>query len=185
MSKSCLAPIKENTLTVPKLELQAAVVACKMKNIILDEVRFGIKSAHFWCDSKTVINCLTNETTNFGVCIAHRVNEIQRSSSMEDWYMTTKLNVTDDLTRFTGFQTLTNQSQWYASPDVLLQHNIKLVHLNLIKTVSVTLDGCIKPSFQLESNVGKITNKVQERINTSIPYSKSNIQKQHILIDIN
>ena len=69
MSKSRLAPIKENTLTVPKLELQAAVVACRMKNVILDEVRFGIKSVHFWCGSKTVINYLKNETTNFGVYI--------------------------------------------------------------------------------------------------------------------
>ena len=46
MSKSRLAQIKEKTLTVPKLELQAAVVACRMKNVILDEVRFRIKSVH-------------------------------------------------------------------------------------------------------------------------------------------
>ena len=83
-----------------------------MKNLILDEVKFGIKSAYFWCDSKTVINYSKNETTNFGVYIAHRVNETQRSSSIKDWYYApTKLNVTDDLTIFTGFQTLANQSQ--------------------------------------------------------------------------
>ena len=106
MSKSRLAPVKQKTLTVPKLELQAAVVACRMKNVILDEVKLEIKSVYFWCDSKTVINYLKNETTNFGVYIAHRVNEIRRSSSIEDWYyVPTKLNVTDDLTRFTGFQT--------------------------------------------------------------------------------
>ena len=56
MSKSCLAPIKENTLTVPKLELQAAVMACRMKNVILDEIKLGIKFVHFWCDSKAIIN---------------------------------------------------------------------------------------------------------------------------------
>ena len=34
MSKSHLAPIKEKTLPVPKLELQTAVVASRMKNVI-------------------------------------------------------------------------------------------------------------------------------------------------------
>ena len=109
MNKSSLSLIKEKTPTVPKLELQAAVVACRMKNVILDEAKFGIKSVHFWCESKTVINYSKNETTNFGVYIAHRVNEIRRSSSINDWYyVPTKLNVTDDLTIFTVFQSWQN-----------------------------------------------------------------------------
>ena len=66
MNKSRLAPIKEITLTMPKLELQAAVVACRMKNFILEEVKFGIKSVYFWCDSKAAINYLKIETKNFG-----------------------------------------------------------------------------------------------------------------------
>ena len=77
MSQPRLAPIKEETLTVPKLELQAAVVTCRMKNIITDEVKFGIKSVHFWYEWKTVINYLKNKTTNFGVYIAHRVKKIR------------------------------------------------------------------------------------------------------------
>ena len=186
MSKSRLAPIKEKTLTVPKIELQAAVVACRMKNVILEKIQLGIKSLHFWCDSKTVINYLKNETTNFGVYIAHRVNEIPRSSNIEDWYyIPTKVNAADDLTRFTGFQTLTSQSRWCIGPEFLLQDNIKSVHLNLTKTASVTLNKRTNPSVQLESNADKISNKEQDRIDTSISYSKSNIQKKHILICIN
>ena len=41
------------------------------------------------------------------------------------------------------------------------------------------------PSVQLESNADKITNKEQDRIDTNIPYSKSDIRKQHILICVN
>ena len=176
MNKSCLPPIKEKTLTVPKLELQAAVGACRMKNFILDEIKLGIKSVHFWCHSKA---------TNFRVYIAHRVNEIRRSSSMEDWYyVPIKLNVADDLTRFTGFQTLTNQLQWCTGPEFVLQDNKKSVHLNLTKTASVTINELTNPSVQLESNADKITNKEQDRIETNIPYSKSFIQVQHILICI-
>ena len=90
------------------------------------------------------------------------------------------MNVTDDLTRFTGFQTLANQSPWCTSPEFLLQGNIKSVHLNLTKTASVTLDERVNPSVQLESNVDKITNKEQDIINTSIPYGKLYLQEQHI-----
>ena len=137
MSKSRLVPIKKKTLTVPKLELQAAVVASRMKNVILDEIKLEIKSVHFRRESKTVINYSKNETTNFGVYIAHIVKEIQRSSSIEDWYyVPTKWNVVDDLTSFTGFQTLTNQSLWFTGLEFLLQDNIKSVHLNLTNSIS-------------------------------------------------
>ena len=84
----------------------------------------------------------------------------------------------DDLNRFSGFQTLTSQSWWCTGPEFLLQDNIKSVHLNLTKTASVTLNKRTNPSVQLESNADKISNKEQDRIDTSISYSKSNIQKK-------
>ena len=99
--------------------------------------------------------------------------------------MPTKLNVVNDLTRFSGFQTLTSQSRWCTGPEFLLQDNIKSVDLNLTKTASVTLDEHTNPSAQLESNADKITNKEQDRIDASIPYSKPDIRRQHILICIN
>ena len=182
MSKFRLAPIKEKTLTVPNLQLQAAVMACRMKNVILDEIKLGIISVlksvrnkvrnkicitnNFWSDSKTVINYLKNETTNFRVYIARRVNEIRRSSTIEDWYYVhTKSNVAEDLTRFTGFQTLTSQSRWCAGPKFLLQDNIKSVHLNLTKTASVTLNERTNPSVQLESIKCRQNNKQRTRWN--------------------
>ena len=111
MSKSRLVPIKEKALTIPRLDIQSAVVTCRMKNAIL-EVTFKVKSVCFWCDSKTVIYYLKNDTTNFGVYIALRVNEIRWNSRVKDWhYIPKKLNVTDELTTFTSFQNLTNQSR--------------------------------------------------------------------------
>ena len=66
---------------------------------------------------------------------------------------------------------------------------IIIIIIDLAKTsvtlASVTLNKRIDPSVQLESNANKITNKEQDRIYRSIPYRKSDIQKQHILICIN
>ena len=105
---------------------------------------------------------------------------------MEDWYyVRTKLNAADDSTRFTGFQTLASQSRWCMGPEFPVQDNKKSVHLNLTRTAPVTLDKRTNPSVQLESNADNITNKEQDRIDTSIPYSKSDIRKQYVLICIN
>ena len=50
-----------------------------MKSVILDEVKFEVKSLHFSLDSKTAINCLKNEAMNADIYIEHMVNEIRRS----------------------------------------------------------------------------------------------------------
>ena len=101
--------------------------------------------------------------TNFSVYVAHRVNKILRSSSIQDWfYVPTKLNAADDLTSHAGFRTLTNQSQWFTGPEIILQTKIESVRLNLIKTASITFDKRINDSVQLESNVDKIKNKEQD-----------------------
>ena len=46
LAKSRLAPLKESLLTIPKLELQAAVIAARTKETVLHEIR---------TDSKTII----------------------------------------------------------------------------------------------------------------------------------
>ena len=102
MSKPRLAPIKEKQLTVPRLELQEAVLACRMKATILEKVKLQVKSVFLWCDSKAVINYINNEKTNFGVFIAHRVNKIRYSSKTEEW-----------------FYVPTNWPRWCVGPDFL------------------------------------------------------------------
>lgn len=66
-----------------------------------------------------------------------------------------------------------------------MQDNIKSVRINQSKTGSITMNENIDTSVQLKSNADKLTNKEQHRSNTSILYSKSDIQKQHILTCIN
>ena len=51
MSKSGFAPIKEKQLTIPRLALQAAVFAWRMKATILEEVKLQVKAVFLWCDS--------------------------------------------------------------------------------------------------------------------------------------
>ena len=61
------------------LELQAAVIATRLKNTIVNEIRVEKRNTFLWKDSKIVLSYLNNDT-NFGVYIAHPINEIRQST---------------------------------------------------------------------------------------------------------
>ena len=82
LGKSRLAPVQQSSMSTPKLELQAAVVAGRLKTTVMEEINLEINKIFFWCDSETVLNCICNEYSNFGVYVAHRINEIQENSSI-------------------------------------------------------------------------------------------------------
>ena len=76
LGKSRLAPIKQGSTSIPKLELQAADIAVRLKTTVMKEINLEIKKMFFWYDSKTVLNCICNDHSNFGIYVAHRINKI-------------------------------------------------------------------------------------------------------------
>ena len=66
IGKSKLAPMKNKLVTIPRLELQATLMALRIKVTILDQMDMTIVSVFLWSDSKTVLNYLRNTKTNFG-----------------------------------------------------------------------------------------------------------------------
>ena len=71
LGKSRLAPLDKNALTIPKLELSAAVVAVRMKVKLLEESNISINKVYFWVDSKTVLRYIRNESKRFSVFVSH------------------------------------------------------------------------------------------------------------------
>ena len=84
IAKSRLAPLKGNSLTIPNLELQATVLAVRLKEAIVTETNVKPNSIYFWLDSRTVIKYICNENSHFPPSIMHRVNEIRRHSNIEN-----------------------------------------------------------------------------------------------------
>ena len=70
IGKSRLAPLKEKRLSIPKLELQAAVTATRIKTKLLEETNFDVEKIYFWSDSKTVLKYIYNEKniSQFTLC---------------------------------------------------------------------------------------------------------------------
>ena len=84
IGKSRLAPLKEKRLSIPKLELLAAVTATRIKTK-LEETNFDVKRIYFWSDSETVLKYIYNKKKHFPIYIMHRLDEIRSNSDITDW----------------------------------------------------------------------------------------------------
>ena len=95
MGKTRNAPIKE--WTIPRLELQAAVLAARLSKTILRELDLPVCQTFFWSDSMTSLQYIKNETRRFQTFVANRVAEIHETSSPEQWHhISGVINPADD-----------------------------------------------------------------------------------------
>ena len=123
IAKSRLAPLNMNTLSIPKLELQAAVIAARLKTTVISELTFKPHSVYIWSDSKTVLRYIKNEHKHFPRHVMHRVNEIREITSSKDWYyIPSELNIADICTRpmpLSKYQTF--EANWLGGPAALTE----------------------------------------------------------------
>ena len=100
MSKARLAPMNEKQVTI-YISSCKLLLECQMRSVIIEVTKCQFKAVYLWMDSKIVINCLKNETTNFGVFIVHPINKIRNNSKVNEWhYVSTKDNIADNLMRY-------------------------------------------------------------------------------------
>ena len=81
LGKGRLAPIKQ--VTVPKLELCAAVEAVKLDCIVRHYLDIQIVSSTFWTDSQIVLSYIRSQNRRFKIYAANMVAMIRRSSSLD------------------------------------------------------------------------------------------------------
>ena len=65
MAKSKLAPIK--TLTMARLELNAAVIGVKLFNLIIHEIDLPIQKVKFWSDSMLTLEYIQDQSHRFNI----------------------------------------------------------------------------------------------------------------------
>ncbi|XP_028406775.1 uncharacterized protein LOC114529217 [Dendronephthya gigantea] len=119
MGKSRLAPIKP--VTIPRMELSAAVVATKLDLITRQELSFPIDESFFWTDSTCVLRYIENQDKRFQTFVANRVAAIHNASSPAQWsYINTELNPADDASRGVPVESL---HRWIEGPEFLRKSN--------------------------------------------------------------
>ena len=115
-AKTRVAPLKE--LTIPRLELQAAVLGSRLGKSILEESRFNFERVRYLSDSRVALAWIKGETRSFKPFVSCRAAEIQSNSSPENWsHCPTLLNVADDLTK--GISTGEVHGRWFNGPGFL------------------------------------------------------------------
>ena len=114
MGKSRVAPLKP--VTIPRLELTAAVCSVRISQQLRRELSYHIDQEYFWTDSKVVLGYISNESRRFHVFVANRVQEIQNSTSVEQWnHVESKQNPADEASRGVKSQELLH-SRWINGP---------------------------------------------------------------------
>ncbi|XP_058817853.1 uncharacterized protein LOC131681159 [Topomyia yanbarensis] len=110
-AKTRVAP---NKLTsIPRLELQAAVIGVRLAQTIAESHRININKRFFWTDARDVLCWLHSDHRQFSPFVGFRVGEILESTELYEWrWVPTKLNPADDGTKWQKTPDLSSDSRW-------------------------------------------------------------------------
>lgn len=118
MGKSRVTPLKH--VTIPRLELTAAVLAVKMDILLKKMLQLPLEDSVFWSDSTTVLNYIKNENKRFHTFVANRVSFIRDATQPQQWrYVPTKDNPADDASRGLNVESFLNNERWLKGPSFL------------------------------------------------------------------
>ena len=117
LSKARVAPLK--SMTLPRLELQAAVMSAQTDAMLRQELDLNISRSYFWVDSQIVIKYILNESRRFHVFVANRIGVIHELTCSEQWYhIAGKDNPADVVSRGIGPRDL-DVGSWFSGPKFL------------------------------------------------------------------
>lgn len=122
MGKSRVTP--NSVLTIPRLELSAAVVAVRVTNLLRAELAIEDLKEFFctdWTDSTVILGYINNDARRFQIFVANRVQRIKSSTTPEQWaHIVSEDNPADHASRGLTAEQL-KSSNWFTGPRFLWQ----------------------------------------------------------------
>ncbi|XP_077969292.1 uncharacterized protein LOC144423012 [Styela clava] len=120
MGKSRVTPSKP--VTIPRLELTAAVVAVKLGQFVKTQLEYKIDRVIYWTDSMSVLQYITNTTRRFHTFVANRLAVIHEGSEPSQWrHIDTKCNPADIASRGLKPYQLDKAKIWFEGPVFLMR----------------------------------------------------------------
>ncbi|XP_071827786.1 uncharacterized protein [Apostichopus japonicus] len=124
-AKSRVAPLKK--LTVPRLELQAAVMAARLSSTFKEETTLEISETVYMTDSMIVLGWIHSEARTFKPFVSARIGEIQSRSDPTQWkHVPGDINPADDISRGVPVEKLSDR--WITGPSFLCQPQTEWPH---------------------------------------------------------
>ena len=118
LGKSRVAPKK--SVSIPRLELNAAAMACKLAALVQKELRKKPAEVVYWTDSMAVLRFIRNTTSRFKVFVANRLAVIHEHTQPSQWkYVSTAENPADLASRGISPQDSNKLSTWLRGPSFL------------------------------------------------------------------
>ncbi|XP_064621090.1 uncharacterized protein LOC135483946 [Lineus longissimus] len=118
MAKTRTAPLQ--FVSIPRLELQAAVVAVRMDGLLRRELDLPVDESFYWTDSKITLSYVCSENRRFKTYVANRVAEIRDSSTPSQWrHIPGKENPADEASRGQTVAAFLKNERWFAGPEFL------------------------------------------------------------------
>ncbi len=116
-------------LSIPKIELCAALTGVKLIHAVMHSLRFRpVKPSVFaWSDSTTVLHWLDNLPGKWQTFVAKRVSQIQEIIPRKNWYhVPTELNPADLASRGVPVAQFIASDLWWNGPEYLHHLEIRL-----------------------------------------------------------
>ena len=122
MGKSRVTPLKP--ITIPRLELTAAVVSVRVSSYLQSELRLENVEEFYWTDSNVVLGYIKNDSKRFHVFVANRVQQIRQCSSPSQWrHVRTHENPADGASRGLTIDQI-KTSIWLTGPRFLWEDEV-------------------------------------------------------------
>ncbi|XP_062700764.1 uncharacterized protein LOC115269619 [Aedes albopictus] len=117
-SKTKVAPLK--TLSIPRLELSAAVLGTRLLETLQNYHNLSISKRILWSDSSTVLAWIKSDHRRYQKFVAFRIGEILTTTDQSKWrWIPTKFNVSDQATKWGNGPVLSTENPWFRGPSFL------------------------------------------------------------------
>ncbi|XP_062533440.1 uncharacterized protein LOC134202469 [Armigeres subalbatus] len=117
-AKSKVAPLK--MLTIPRLELQAAVLGSRLLNTVISMHAIPVTKRVLWSDSNTVLAWIRSDQRRYHQYVGFRIGEILSMTDVTEWRKVPgEQNVADDATKWGKGPHISFDSRWFRGPDFL------------------------------------------------------------------
>ena len=118
VGKSRLAHLKP--MSVPRLELSAAVLAVQLDQSTREELDIPITQSTFWSDSTCVLQYIRNQSKRFHTFVGNRLSVIHDNSAPYQWrHVSSEHNPADEISRGLTVDEMRTNSKWLNGPQFL------------------------------------------------------------------
>ncbi|GBN10409.1 hypothetical protein AVEN_141510-1 [Araneus ventricosus] len=122
-SKSRIAPLK--SVTIPRLELCAAVLLAKLAQKTITSMKISVHSTVLWTNSTIVLAWIQKDPSVLKPFVRNRVNAIQNLTEVSAWqHVPSKENPADIISRGIDPEKIQDCNLWWFGPSFLQDHSV-------------------------------------------------------------